>query len=355
MSARWVKLVKSAKRGRKLSRKLKRQILWVTFAFLLLLFGSAYVVWSQERHMEGSFLDSLWTILFTLIGQGEFATSPRTFAGRMVVFILSIVGVAMLGVIFSELIQRLMSSKLKELMGMSHCKFKGHTIICGWNEGARLILKELLAMGQQVAVVARERPNSLSGGDVFFVAGSVADEECLDRAGVREAKAAIILAERVPGISDVDVDARTIMAGLAIEAANSDVYTVIELIRRENERHARHANVDDIIFCDDMIANVAAASAVHAGISVFLKDVLCASDDGHRFSAEDVPQEYDGKTVGQLFSAFRARGALPVALILPPPEEGVDVHVSRWRSEVNPDEGRRIVLPAKIVTIARNR
>ncbi|MDR1977504.1 MAG: potassium channel family protein [Synergistaceae bacterium] len=345
-----MKVVKSARRGRAIAKRIGKHFLWVVFGFGALLFGSAYLVWRQEQNFQGPYINALWSVLFTLIGQGEFATNPRTFSGRLIVFVLSIVGVALLGVIFSEIMQRLMASKLRELMGMSRCKYMGHTVICGWNERGRLILRELLATAKQVALIASERPPSLAN-DVYFVAGSPSDAEVLSRAGVSNAEAAIILSN--PSGSPDDADAKTILTSLAVESANPKLYTVIELANPDNERHARLAKVDDIIYCDSLIAEITATCAVHAGISVFMKDILCASDEGHRFAAFSVPDEFDGRFLGDFFARLRKERHLPVGIIAPPKDDP-QAPVGLWLSQINPDEDLTVTLPMKVVCIVKN-
>ena len=353
MSARFMKMVKGARRGKAMARKFRRHFVLVVVGFALLLFGSAYLVWQQEHNFQGTYANALWTVLFTLIGQGEFATNPKTVPGRMIVFVLSIVGVALLGVVLSEIVQRLMTSKLRELMGMSRCRYAGHTLICGWNERGRLILRELLATGKRAAVIALERPANLPSGDVFFIAGSPTDEDTLQRAGVAAAETAIILANRTPGSDESDVDARSILTALAVEAANPPIYSIIELVNPDNERHARLAKVDDIIYCDSLIAEVTATCAVHAGISVFMRDVLCASDDGHHFGLFDVPEEYEDKTLSEFFGDLKKQGHLPVGIIKPP-QDDPEKPVGQWISLINPDEGLKIVTPVKVVCIVKS-
>ncbi|MDR1621355.1 MAG: potassium channel family protein [Synergistaceae bacterium] len=345
-----MKMVKGVRRGKAIARKIGKHFLWVVLGFGALLFGSAYLVWHQEQNFQGSYVNALWSVLFTLIGQGEFATNPRTFSGRLIVFVLSIVGVALLGVIFSEIMQRLMASKLRELMGMSRCKYAGHTLICGWNERGRLILRELLAAGKQVAVIASERPSSLAN-DVYFAAGSPADEEVLSRAGVTDAAAAIILSN--PSGSPDDADAKTILTALAVESANHELYSVIELANPDNERHARLAKVDDIIYCDSLIAEITATCAVHAGISVFMRDILCASDQGHRFAAFNISDEFGGKPLGDFFKRLRKDGHLPVGVIAPP-KDNPQAPVGLWLSQINPKEDLTVALPMKAVCIVKN-
>jgi voltage-gated potassium channel len=354
MSARFMKLVKSARRGKAIAKRLRRHFFWVTLGFGALLFGSAYLVWQQEHNYQGPYVNALWSVLFTLIGQGEFATNPKTIPGRMIVFVLSVVGVAMLGVVLSEIMQRLMTSKLRELMGMSRCKYVGHTLICGWNERGRRILKELIATGKQAAVVASERPAALSS-EVFFIAGSPTDEEALLRAGVADAAVAVMLAgvPSSPLIPGGDMDAKTILTALAVKAANPEIYSVIELVNPDNERHARLARVDDIIYCDRIIAEITATCATNAGISVFMRDILCASDEGHRFAAFDVPAEFEGRTLGEFFARLRSEQHLPVGVITPP-KDAPHAPPGLWTPQINPGEDLEISLPMKAVCIVKN-
>ena len=353
MSAKkFIKTVKNAKRGINFSKKFKHRLLGSLVLFLGLLFGSAFLVWWQEKNFTGRYIDALWSVLFTLIGQGEFASSPQTFGGRIIVFLLSIFGVALFGVVFAEVMQRLINSQLKkmlgEMMGINACKFEGHVLICGWNGRGPYLVKELTASERQIALIAKERPDNLPSG-IFYVQGNPSEHEALLKGGVEKAQGAIILGDPAYG----DDDSHTILTGLAVEAAAPDVYTVMELHDPENERYARYAHVDDILYTDSLIADITAMCTHNEGISAFIRDVLSTADDGHSFASFDAPEEYDGKTVKELFDHFRENEALPIAVITPPPD-GDNVPVSEWVSTVNPSEKNAVKLPMKVVCLVKD-
>ncbi|MBQ7069291.1 MAG: potassium channel protein, partial [Synergistaceae bacterium] len=277
MSAKkFVKTVKNAKRGIAFSKKFKHRLLGSLVLFLGLLFGSAFLVWWQEKNFTGAYIESLWSVLFTLIGQGEFAASPRTFGGRVIVFLLSIFGVALFGVVFAEVMQRLINSQLKrmlgEMMGINNCKYEGHVVICGWNGRGSYLVRELTA----------------------------SEREALIKGGIEKAQGAIILGDPEFG----NDDSHTILTGLAIEAIAPNVYTVMELHDPENERYARYAHVDDILYTDSLIADITAMCTHNEGISAFIRDILSTADDGHSFSSFDVPKEFSDKTVKEMFEYF---------------------------------------------------
>ena len=353
MSAKsFIKTVKGAKRGYSLAQSLHYRLGAVLLALVGLLCGSAFFVWWMEKDFRGSYFDSLWTIMFTLIGQGEFASYPHTFSGKIIVFLISIFGVAILGVVFAEVLQRIINSKIRqilgEMMGINTCKFEGHVLLCGWNARGFHILRELTASGTQAALIAKERPIDLDS-NVFFVQGNPSERETLLRGGIQKAHSAIILKDSNFG----EDDSHSILTALAVEDTAPDVYTVMELDNPDNERYARYAHVDDILYSDSLIANITAMCTQNEGISAFIKDILSTADDGHSFAAFDVPEDYRGRRIREMFAFLRSEGGLPVGILTPPKTDG-HVPSSEWVSHVDPPENMVISLPMKVVCIVKD-
>ena len=344
--------VKNARRGVSLARKVHYRLAFVIAGLAGLLCVSAFFVWWQEKGFKGSYLDALWTIMFTLIGQGEFASYPHTFSGKIIVFLISIFGVAILGVVFAEVMQRIINSKIKqligEMMGINTCKFEGHVLVCGWNAKAVYILRELLASGTQAALIAKERPDNLDS-NVFFIQGNPSERDTLIRGGIQKAQSAIILKDPNFG----EDDSHSILTALAVEDTAPDVYTVMELYNPDNERYARYAHVDDILYSDSLVANITAMCTQNEGISPFIRDILSSADEGHSFAAFDVPDEYKGKKMRDMFDYLKSEGGLPVGVITPPLAAG-HIPSSEWISQVNPPEDMTITLPMKVVCIVKD-
>ena len=351
MSAKsFVKTVKNARRGVNFAKKFHHKLALALLMFFGLMGGSALFVWWQERNFTGSYWDSMWTVLFTLIGQGEFANSPHTMGGRIMVFLLSIFGVALFGVVFAEVMQRLINSRIKailgEMMGINSCKYEGHVLICGWNGRGPYLIREILSAGQEAALIARERPADLDS-EVFFVQGNPSEREALIKGGIQKARSAIILGDPDFG----DDDSHSILTALAVEDAAPNIYTVMELHNPENERYAHYAHVDDILYSDSLIAGITSMCTHNEGISAFIRDILSTADDGHSFATVDVEGEYSGRTIDELFAALRERGILPIGVIAP---ERAGAPVSEWVSTVNPDGKLKVTLPMKAVCIVRD-
>ena len=356
MANKFASTVKHARLGINLSKKIKNS-LWISLLVMaLLIFGSAFFVWWKEKGFKGAYLDSIWDILFTLIGQGEFATSPQTLLGRIIVFFVSIIGVALLGVVFANLMQKFIDSRLKQIvgdfLGMNMCKFEGHIVICGWNGRGPYLIRQLHAANRQMSLIASERPDALNNSEIFFIQGNPSERETLIQAGIEKARAAIILGDPHFG----NDDSHTILTGLALEAVNPNVYTVMELHDPENERYARYAHVDDILYTDSLIADITAMCTHNEGISAFIRDILSTADEGHSFASFDAPRDFRGKTIGELFAHFRAEGALPVGVITPPDngQNPRDIPASEWLSKVAPSPNDTVTLPMKVVCIIRD-
>ena len=351
MSAKsFLKTVKNARRGVNLAKKFHNKLTLTVMIFMGLIGGSALFVWWQERNFTGSYFDSLWTVLFTLIGQGEFATSPHTMWGRIIVFLLSIFGVALFGVVFAEVMQRLINSRIKailgEMMGINTCKYEGHVLICGWNQRGPYLIREILSSGQQAALIAKERPADLNS-EVFFVQGNPSEHEALLKGGILNAKSAIILGDPDFG----EDDSHSILTALAVEDAAPDVYTVMELHNPENERYAHYAHVDDILYSDSLIAGITSMCTHNEGISAFIRDILSTADEGHSFAAIDAKAEHAGKTIDEFFAALKSEDVLPIGILAP---KSAGAAVSEWVSVVNPEGKMKVTLPMKAVCIVKD-
>jgi hypothetical protein len=128
---------------------------------------------------------------------------------------------------------------------------------------------------------------------------------------------------------------------------------IIELNDPENERHARLAKMDDVIYCDSLLAEITTTCAVRTGISVFIRDILCSSDERYRFAAFDVPEPFKGQTLREYFSTLREHGHLPVGIIVPP-ADNPQAPAVLWLSHVIPDENLTITLPMRAVCIVKD-
>lgn len=127
-------------------------ILLLSIAVLAALFTyNLELVTSNGVTDWGAFLSLYWeqffNLLLYLVAQG--ATS-LTFEGWLsigivevvVETVISVLGILVTGFTVAGITSYLVEKVLRRLMGMNLPKLKGHTVVCGWNDSAKLIVKK---------------------------------------------------------------------------------------------------------------------------------------------------------------------------------------------------------------------
>ncbi len=130
---------------------------------------------------------------------------------------LILFGVAMLGMVTGALVAMVIDFLLKEGQGLGASGYKDHIVVCGWNATARDLIAELRGDDYQlkVVVIADLEKNPVGDG-VYFVRGDATDEQDLERAGLKDASAALVFPEDASDASDM----RSILTIMAIEHVN---------------------------------------------------------------------------------------------------------------------------------------
>jgi voltage-gated potassium channel len=247
-----------------------------------------------------SIFDSFNWGIATVLGQGDsgFVTSP---AGRIVGWLLILFGVAMLGMITGALVAMVIDFLLKEGSGLGASGHKDHIVICGWNTTARDLIDELRGddYKQKVVVIADVDKNP-AGAGVYFVRGDATNEEDLDRAGIKEASAALVF----PDDPSDGADMRSILTIMAIEHVAPDVRTVAEVNNPRHEPHFRRANVDELLVSSKVASHLLARSALYPGLTGIITDIV-SGGEGSELYRVNLPEEYIGLSIDAVSSRLR--------------------------------------------------
>ena len=251
--------------------------------------------WTVEK-----VFDSFNWGIATVLGQGDsaFVSSP---AGRIIGWLLILFGVAMLGMITGALVAMVIDFLLKEGQGLGASGFKDHIVVCGWNTTARDLIAELRgdAYQQKVVVIADVDKNP-AGDGVYFVRGDAASEEDLERAGIREASAALVF----PTDSSDDADMKSILTIMAIEHMAPDVRTVAEVNNPRHEPHFRRADVDELLVTSKVASHLLARSALYPGLTGIITDIV-SGGDGSELYRIVIPDEYIGLSINEVSNRLR--------------------------------------------------
>jgi voltage-gated potassium channel len=123
---------------------------------------------------------------------------------------------------------------------------------------------------------------------------------------VKGAHTALVLADSSRKFSVQEVDSRTVMAVITIDSMNKDIYTCAEIIDEKYEKYLQFANCDEIILTRELGRILISNAANASGISHIANHLLRPETGG--LSTQNIPQQFFGKTFGDLRSHFSDKG-----------------------------------------------
>jgi voltage-gated potassium channel len=256
----------------------------------VLLYGTTgFLYFELSENPDLSWSDGLWYTVVTMTTVGYGDLFPKTAAGRfMVGWPIMAIGIGLLGYALSVIAAALITSKSKEIKGMSSFELKNHLIIFNFAGLAKIerILDELLLdpeFGRSTPVVIvdellDELPPELSRRGIHFVRGNPVRDETLSRAAIDRARHAIILC-RNPG--DPTSDNLNVTIALAIEGRNRDTNTVVECVDQASEELLRKVGCDRIVCTSRFGAHFVSQELLNPGVQEDINDMLSARDGQH--------------------------------------------------------------------------
>ena len=265
---------------------------------------------NSEIHGLG---DALWFAIATMTSTGYGDLVPTTVGGRLVGALLMLGGITVLSVVTATVASVLVAQRIKEERGLETLRLRGHLLVCGWNAYAERVLDAVfatlatrdvvlvneLAEEQAAEILARHK-----GRSVRFVRGDPASEAALARANVREARAAIVVADSASGSASPSDD-RTTLVTLTLKSLRPELRVTVEALDIKSEPHLRRAGADDIVISGEFNGFLLSSAAVAPGISQVVRPLLSLS--GTEIRSIAVPGDLVGQTYGHVASALRAR------------------------------------------------
>jgi voltage-gated potassium channel len=284
---------------RQIDRRLFTRLLGVVLVFVVV---AAFVVWLAERDLTlGSYFDSLSWAIATVFGQGNigFVASP---VGRFVAWLLIAFGVAILGTITGALVALVIDFLLKEGQGLGASGYRDHIVVCGWNTTARDLIDELRGDDyKRRIVVLADTDKNPAGEGVYFVRGDTANEKDLERAGIREASAALVF----PRTATDEADMHSILTLMAIESIAPGVRTVAEVNNPRHADHFKRAKVDEMLITSRLASRLLARSAIYPGLARLVTDIV-SGGEGSELYRVTLPDSYLGLSIDEASARFRA-------------------------------------------------
>ncbi len=253
-----------------------------------------------EKQSFAGFGSSFYWAVTTVIGSGDasYVNSP---GGFVVGWVLAFFGVAIVAAMTGAVVGFFIDILLKEGQGMGAAGYRDHIVVCGWNTTARDLIEELKGDEFTTKVVLLHDSERTPAGDgVYFVRGDITSTADLERAGIREASAAIVF----PSDRSNEADMRSILAVMAIEAIAPDVRTVVEANNPMHVDHFRRAEADEILVTSRLASRLLARSALYPGLSELVTDIV-SGGHGSELYRVALPDAYVGLSVDELSAQLR--------------------------------------------------
>ena len=291
----------------------------LALAVVTLATGGALLVYAIEGSKEGQYRD-IWdgiywaVVTMTTVGYGDIV--PITPGGRLVAMALMISGMGLLSLLTATIASGFVAQSIKEARGLGTVRTRGHIIICGWNQNAERTMQAMReAWGSFVRplVLVNQLPEEsvneilfkYRAWDIQFIRGDFSQESCLERANIREAVSAIILADTSSGTAAAQVDQRTILATLTMKHLNPQVRVCAQVLSPESEAHLRRANADEVVVDGEYDSFLLAGAAATPGIVQSIRTLLTYGS-GSQIRRASIPVRYAGSSFRELFDYFKS-------------------------------------------------
>ena len=286
---------------------------------VILLYGTTgFVYFELSENPDLSWYDGLWytVVTMTTVGYGDFF--PKSTGGRFLVgWPVMVFGIGLLGYALSVVAAALVTSKSKEIKGMSSFDLKDHLVVFnfpGMGKVERIVDELRLdpSIGKSLPVVLvdeflEELPPELVKRGVHFVRGNPVRDDTLSRAAIDSVRHAVILS-RNP--SDPASDNLNVTIALAIEGRNRTAITVVECVDPASEELLRKAGCDRIVCTSRFDAHFLSQELLNPGIQEVMDDLLSASG-GQQLYLTAVTRE---ATLAEFSGLCREKGHVAIGI-----------------------------------------
>ncbi len=260
----------------------------LAFIGLIIIISSTFIFILEKNAASGYFQtmgDAVWWSFVTITTVGYGDKVPTTDLGRVLAVFLMLAAIVSIalpsGVLASAMTQKFIAIREGKL---SMKKFKNHIVICGWNNSAEQLMKELHKNTEKekwdIVAVTLKPMSEVDAPNVIVKQGDFTKEPVLNDVNVKDAQYVIVVSEELRGISDESIDARSFLVCNLIYNINPDVYMIAQLLNTENEKILKKTvpHIETII-SDDITGGLLSSSIVSPGTSRLVNNLISHNQD----------------------------------------------------------------------------
>ena len=239
----------------------------------MVLLATALITIFEKAFTADSIAASFNWALLAIIGRAP-TTYVTSIGGWAVYWVMALFGVLVVATVTASIVGAVVNSLIQEGRGMGTSGFRDHIVVCGWNATARDLIGELQRDNRRlrIALIYDGDDKNPAGDGVYFVKGDPTDPSDLERAGIREAAAALLF----PLAETPDADMRSILTALTIRSLAPTVRIVVEVNDPKHADHIRRAGADELMITSHIASRLLARSAIYPGLADIIADLVSA-------------------------------------------------------------------------------
>lgn len=302
--------------------------LFILITFVILSSATVFYFENETNDQFSDIIDAVWWSIITFSTTGYGDKVPATLAGKIIAIITVLFGLGVVSFISGTIASIFVDRNLRLRSGiMTYNNLKDHIIICGWKDGIKDLIKEIIYVcdktdSSKILLISNLMPeeviNIQSEPDLEslkFIKGDYYSEDTLKRANALKAKKVIVLADKLESGTPSEVDSKTVMTVLAVKSISKEIFVCAEILDQKYVPHLKHAMCDEIMHTRDynkmMIANASATD----GISHILYDLLSYDGSKSVLSTIDIPNRYIKKSYKDLKTSLENNKFLLLGLL----------------------------------------
>jgi voltage-gated potassium channel len=278
----------------------------------LILFAAVYLVGVAGFKLFGgpevSLLDCVYMTAITIstIGYGEVVDLSGHPAGRVFNILFIILSLGTIAFAVSSITAFIVEGELKNLLGRRRmekdiARLKDHYIVCGSDETAGTVIRELLLTQREFVVVepAKERIEKLGTlGSFLYILGDPAEDAVLQKAGVDRAKGILL---------SLPTDEANLFVTLTARSLNPKARIIAKGIDLKSHDKMKRAGADSVVSPSFIGGMRMVSDMVRPAVVTFLDKMLY--DKEHVMRVEEVAVGKGSPLVGKTIreSAVRER------------------------------------------------
>ncbi len=269
----------------------------VAMAGIMMLTAAGTIGYMAIEHM--SLLDALYMTVITISTVGYEEVKPLSAGGRIFTMVLIVTGVGSAFYLFAVVTQFVIEGQLRQVVGRVAMKHKieqleGHVVICGYGKMGRVVAEEVTRSGGQAVVIERDpaREPELAASGLFYVIGSALEDPVLEDAGMRRARAAVVVTAS---------DADNVFITLSARAMNPKIHVHARGESEVGLQHLRMAGAHQAVAAYQWGALRLAASVMRPSVVDFLE--LSFPGRGAEIDLEEIRVAEGSALIGQQIAA----------------------------------------------------